>query len=110
MELFPKPFKPEANTTTILELEQMITKLKEDRNVVIWHNRLTHMKLPDIHNLINSRYLHDMKMVKKMKCVYCKGLKPHTHPLATRLERAIKCMESIHVTIYGPHHIVTKGR
>ena len=68
------------------------------------------MKLPDIHNLINSHYLYDMKMVKKMKYVDCKGLKPHTRPLVTRLERAIKCMDYIHTIIYGPHHIATRAR
>ena len=29
-ELFPKPIGPRADTTTILELEQMVTKVKED--------------------------------------------------------------------------------
>ena len=37
-ELFP--VGPGAYTTTILELEQMITKVKEDRNVLMWHKRL----------------------------------------------------------------------
>ena len=68
------------------------------------------MKLPDIHNFINSQYLYDMKMVKKMKCVDCMGLKPHTHPLVTKLERAMKCIECIHMTIYDPHHIATQAR
>ena len=68
------------------------------------------MKLLDIHILINSHYLYDMKMVKKMKSVDCKGLKPHTHHLATRLERAMKCIECIHMTIYGPTHIATLAR
>ena len=68
------------------------------------------MKLPDIHILINSHYLYDMKMVKKMKCVDCKGLKPHTHHLATRLERATKCMECVNMFIYGLHHIATRPR
>ena len=109
-ELFPKPVGPRTNTTTILELEQMITQVKEDRNVVMWHKRLAHMKLPNIYILINSHYLYDMKMVKKMKCADCKGLKPHTCPLATRLERATKCMECVHIFIYGPHHIVTRAK
>ena len=51
-----------------------------------------------------------MKMVKKMKCVDIKGLKPRTRLLATRLERATKCMECIHMTIYGPHYIATQAR
>ena len=68
------------------------------------------MKLPDIHILINSHYLYDMKMVKKMKCVDCKGFKPHTHHLATRLERATKCMECVNMFIYGLHHIATRPR
>ena len=58
----------------------MITKVKEHINVVMWHKRLVHIKLLNIHNLINSHYLYDMKMVKKIKYVDCKGLKPHTHP------------------------------
>ena len=68
------------------------------------------MKLPDIHNLTNSHYLCDMKMVKKMKYVDCKGIQPHTCPLATRLEIATKCMQCIHMTIYDPHHIATQAR
>ena len=28
------------------------------------------MKLPEIHILINSHYLYDMEMVKKMKCLH----------------------------------------
>ena len=75
----------------------MITKVKEDRNVVTWHKRLAHMKLPDIHNLINSHYLYGMNMVKKMKCIDCKGLKPHTRPLETGLEIATKYMECIYI-------------
>ena len=67
------------------------------------------MKLPDIHILINSYYLYDMKMVKKLKCANSKRLKPHTHPLETRLERATKCMECVHMFIYGPHHIATRA-
>ena len=109
-ELFPDPFGPRADTTTILKLEQMITKVKEDQNFVTWHKRLAHIKLPDIHNLITSHYLYDIKMMNKMKRVDCKGLKPHTCPLATRLERATKCMEGTHMTIYGPHHIATRVR
>ena len=66
------------------------------------------MKLANIYILINSHYLYDMKMVKKLKCVDCKGLKPHTRPLATRLERATKCMKCYHMFIYGPHHIETR--
>ena len=79
----------------------------------MWNKRLAHMKLSKIHNLINSHYLYDMKMVKKkkkMKYIDFKGLKPHTRPLATRLERATKCIEYIHMTIYGPHHIATWTR
>ena len=34
-ELFPELVGPRANKTTILELEQMITKVKEDKNVVM---------------------------------------------------------------------------
>ena len=68
------------------------------------------MKLPEIHILINSHYLYDMKMVKKLKCANCKRLKSHTHPLGTRLERATKCMECVHMFIYSPHHIVTWER
>ena len=67
------------------------------------------MKLPNIHILMDSDYLFDMKMVKKLKCRDSKGLKPHSHPLATRLERATKCMECVHIFIYGPHHIVTRA-
>ena len=88
----------------------MITRMKEDQHAVMWHKRLAHMKLVDVHNLISSHYLYDMKMVKKMKCVYYKGLKPHIRLLATRLERATKCMKCIHMTIYGPHHIATQER
>ena len=108
--MFLEPFGPGANTTTILKLKQMITKAKDDRNAVMWHKRLAHMRLLYIHNLINSHYLYDMKMVKKMKCVDCKGLKPHIFPLPTRLERATKCMKCIHMTIYGPHHIANWAR
>ena len=68
------------------------------------------MKLPDIYILIDSHYLYVIKMVKKLKCAYCKGLKSHTRPLATRLERAMKCMECVHMFIYGPHHIATWAR
>ena len=79
-KLFPGLFGPEADTTIILELKRMITKVKHDRNVVMCHKRLAHMKLPNIHNLINSHYMYDMKMVKKMKCVDCEGLKPTLIP------------------------------
>ena len=72
------------------------------------HMRLANMKLVDIHILTNSHYLYDMKMVKKLICVDCKGLKSHTPPLATRLERATTYMERVHMFIYGPHDIVTK--
>ena len=105
--MFPKPVGPKADMFTILELEPIITKVKEDRNAVKWHKRLAHMKLPDIHILINSHYLYDMKMVKKLKCADCNGLKPHTCLLATRLERVTKCMKCVHIFIYGPHHIGT---
>ena len=68
------------------------------------------MKLPDIHILINSHYLYDIKMVKKLKYADCKGLKHHTCPLETRLERATKCMECVHMFIHSPHHIATRAR
>ena len=96
--------------TTILELKQIITKGTEDRNAIMCHKRLAHMKLLDIHILINSHYLYDIKMVKKLKCVDYKGLKPYTSPLETRFERATKFMECVHMFIYGPHHIATRAR
>ena len=75
----------------------MISMVKEDHNATMWHKRPTHMKLSDIHVLMDSRYLFDMKMVKKLKCVDCKGLKPHTRPLETGLEIATKYMECIYI-------------
>ena len=96
-ELSPEPIGLGVDKTTIFEFKQMISKVNEDRNAVMWHKRLAHMKLANIHVLMDSHYLFDMKMVKKLKCSYCKGLKPHSHPLATRLERATKCMECIHI-------------
>ena len=76
----------------------------------MWYKTLAHIKLPNIHNLINSQYLYDMKMVKKMKYIDFKGLQPYPRPWATRLERTTKCMECIHMTIYGPHHIAAQTR
>ena len=78
----------------------MISKVKEDRNAVIWHKRLAHMKLFDIRVLMDSHYLFDMKMVKKLKCADYKGLKLHSRPLAIGLERATKCMECVSIYLY----------
>ena len=49
-------------------------------------------------------------MVKKLKYADCKGLNSHTRPLATRLERGKKCIECVHMIIYGPHHIAILAR
>ena len=65
------------------------------------------MKLFEIRVLMDSYYLFDMKMVMKLKCVDCKGLKPHSRPSTTRLEGTTKCIECVHIFIYGPHHIAT---
>ena len=80
--------EPRAYKTTILKFEQMISKVKDDHNVVMWHKRLAHMKLPESHVLMDSHYLFNMKMLKKLKCSDCKGLKPHSHPLVAKFERA----------------------
>ena len=104
-----EPIGLEVDKTTRIKFELMIPKVKEDQNIVMWHKRLAHMTLADIHILINSHYLYHIKMVNKFKCVDCKRLKPHTHPLETRLERATNCMECVHMFIYGPHHIATKA-
>ena len=106
-ELSSEPIGPRADKKTILEFEKMISKVKEDRNACMLHKRLAHMKLFKIHISMDSHYLFDIKIVKKLKCADCKRLKPHSCPLATNLERATKCMECVHMSIYDPRHIAT---
>ena len=56
-ELFPESVGPRADMTTIPELEQIISKVKEDKNATMCNKRLAHMKHSNIHILINSHYL-----------------------------------------------------